>query len=210
MREASEWTGKVYEAEHALFAAEHGTPGIIGAHGEYQWLTMAECDISRLLRLCPGVVMDRYLAVTSIDGGALHLTDEEKRDGWRTAEAAKVFLGLPSGERDEHDDWKVSCSPRVDSIHGLPNETHEECCAGFDERYVFERPVPVGEIETFVNWLGLRLYDPVWNWCADRFWEQMARLGPESYTADGTVFTFATRNAGMFRDVLSALSTSDG
>lgn len=42
LRERSEWIDKIYEAEHALFRAEHGTPGIVGAHGEYQWLTSVE------------------------------------------------------------------------------------------------------------------------------------------------------------------------
>ena len=63
-------------------------------------------------------------------------------------------------------------------------------------------------MEAFVNWLGFRLYDPEWKWCADRLWDQMARLAPESYIADGTVFTFATRNADLFTKVLSAFSAS--
>ena len=208
LEEASEWTSKIYAAEHALFTAENGTPGIVDAHGEYQWLTMLECDISKLLRLCPDVVLNKYLAVTSIDSGTLQLTDQEKRDGWWTSEEAKVFRGSSWGHREDRDDWKVAYSPRLESIHGLPNETHSECCAGFDEWYVFERAVLAEQIEAFVNWSGFRLYDPEWKWCADRFWEQMARLAPESYIGDGTVFTFATRNANLFTEVLSAFSAS--
>ena len=83
--EASELTGKIYAAEHALFTAENGTPGIVGAHGEYQWLIMLDCDISTLLRLCPDVVLNKYLAVTSIDSGTLQLNDQENRDGWWTS-----------------------------------------------------------------------------------------------------------------------------
>ena len=64
MGEAGDWTRKIYPAEHALFTAEHGTPGIVGSHGDYQWLTLAECDISTLLRLCPDVVLGKYLTVT--------------------------------------------------------------------------------------------------------------------------------------------------
>jgi hypothetical protein len=208
MEEASAWTGKVYAAEHALFTAEHGTPGIVGAHGLYQWLTMFQRDISTLLRLCPDVVLNKYLAVTSIDGGTLQLTDEEKRDGWWTTAEARVFRGSSWGRREDRDDWKVAFSPRLDSIHGLPNGTHNECCAGFDEWYVFDRTVPAGEIEVFVNWVSFRLYAPEWKWCADRFWKQMARLAPESYIADGTVFTFCTCKADVFTKVLSAFSAS--
>lgn len=74
--------------------------------------------------------------------------------------------------------------------------------------YGFERPAPVADIEAFVNWLSFRLYDPEWEWCADRFWAQMARLARESYLADGTVFTFATRNSDLFTRVLSAFSAT--
>lgn len=202
MRVASDWTGRIYEAEHALASAEHGAPGVVGAHGHYQWLTLVRSDISTLLELCPEVVLNRYLAVTSIDSGTLKLTDQEKSEGWWTAENARVFSGCDPRE----DRGEVAYSPRLASVHGLPNETHEECCAGFDEWYVFDQPAPAVEMEAFVNWGGYRLYDPVWKWCADRFWEQMGRLAPESYIADGTVFTFVTRNDQLFRKVLAAFS----
>ncbi len=127
MTEASEWTGKVYAAEHALFKAERGTPGIVGIHGVYQWLTMFGCEITNLLRLCPDVVLNKYLAVTSIDSGTLQLTDEEKRDGWWISEEARVFRGTSWGTREDRDDWKVAYSPRIESIRGLPNEPVEDC-----------------------------------------------------------------------------------
>jgi len=206
MTEASEWTGKVYAAEQALFMAENGTPGVVGSHGEHQWLTMVERNISDLLRLCPEVVLDKYLAVTRIDGGALCLTGQEKSDGWWTADAGKVFQGTSWGLPEYRENWKVAYSPRLTSIHGLPNEIHDQCCAGYGEWYVFEQEVQAGEIESFVNWMGFRLYAPVYLWCADRHWEQMARLAPESYIADGTVFTSATRNRTLFDSVLSAFS----
>jgi hypothetical protein len=63
MKEASDWTGKIYIAEHALFSAERGTPGVVGSNGPYQWLSMVDCGISTLLRLCPDVVLGKYLAI---------------------------------------------------------------------------------------------------------------------------------------------------
>jgi hypothetical protein len=53
MREAREWTDKTYAAEQALFMAENGTPGIVGAHGDYQWLSMVDRDVSTLLTAVP-------------------------------------------------------------------------------------------------------------------------------------------------------------
>jgi hypothetical protein len=204
MMEAGEWTRKIDDAEHALFTAEYGTPGIVGSHGKHQWLTMAECDISTLLSLCAGVVLGKYLAVTRIDGGTLRLTDQEKSEGWWTADEAKVFQATSWGPPEYRDDWRVSYSPRLNSVHGLPDETRERCC--FNEWYVFEQPVNPGEIEAFVNWLGFRLHDPQYQWCADRLWDQMARLAPESYIAEGSAFTFATRNQALFASVLAAFS----
>jgi hypothetical protein len=66
-------------------------------------------------------------------------------------------------------------------------------------------------MEVFVNWGGFTLYDPDYEWCADRLWEQMARLAPESCIVDGTVFTFVTRNGKLFASVLAAFTDgSDG
>lgn len=91
LREASEWQGRVYAEEHAAFKAEHGTPGIVGTRGEYQWLTLAHGDIASLLGICPEVVLGKYLAVTSVDSGHLRLSDNEVSAGWWTSESSCVF-----------------------------------------------------------------------------------------------------------------------
>jgi hypothetical protein len=91
LREASEWQGKVYEAEHALFRTEHGTPGIIGSRGEYQWLTMFGRDITSLLIICPDIVLGKYIAATAIDSGPLRLTEQEKSEGRWTTNAGRFF-----------------------------------------------------------------------------------------------------------------------
>lgn len=152
--------------------------------------------------------MNKYLAVTSVDSGALKLSDREKSDGWWTTEDAKILPGPAWAHREDRDAWNVAYSPRLSSIHGLPNETHAECRMGHDEWYVFDKLEKPQGIEIFVNWGGYRLYDPEWKWCADRFWEQMARLAPESYLGDGTVFTFATRNSELFTSLLDGLSSA--
>jgi hypothetical protein len=76
----------------------------------------------------------------------------------------------------------VAWSPRISSIHGLPNETHDDCCEGHDEWYVFEREAPVSDMEVFVNWGGFRLYDPQFKCWVDRLWLQMAHLFPAKIT----------------------------
>jgi hypothetical protein len=203
LTEGSEWGRKQLKAEQSLFMAENSTPATIGSHGQYQWLTSVDHDIASLLKICPNVLLDKYLAVTSMDSAQVLLTDQEKSDGWWTAEAGKIYMDKPDGTRDYR--GKVAYSPRLVSVHGLPYETHE-CCAGFDEWYVFDQAPTAGEIEVFVNWCSFRLYDPDSHWNIDHFWEHMERLAPQSYIAEGSVFTFATRNASLFASVVAGFS----
>jgi hypothetical protein len=205
-RELSEWTVKEFDAEHAIAKAEDGTPGVTGTHGEYRWLSSVDHDISALLGLCPEVLLGRRIAVTSIDSGALRLTKEETSAGWWTAHDCRVYKFLPNGSREDSADWEVACSPTLQSVQGLPYETHDECCDGFDEWYVFEGEIPVSDFEVFVNWGGFRLYDPGYQWVIDRLWKQMAGLNAESYIAQGSVLTFATRNMDLFNAAVAALS----
>jgi hypothetical protein len=129
---------------------------------------MEEQNISTLLSLCPDVVIGKYLAVTSIDSGTLRLTEQERNYGWWTSEAGKVFSATSWSGRDYRDGGKVAYSTRVTSIHSLPNETHDECCGGYSEWYIFEQPVEADEMEVFVNWMGFALYDAPYKEWADR------------------------------------------
>src|SRR5688572_11052099 len=103
---------------------------IVGSHGEFQWLASPDHDISSILRSCPDLLLGKHLAVTSIDSGALCLTEQEKSDGWWTSDDGKFYRSFGDGGREDRDDWRIAYSPRLTSIHGLPNETHDECCAG--------------------------------------------------------------------------------
>lgn len=164
---------------------------------------MVDRNITSLLTICPEIVLNKHLAVTSIDGGPLRITEQEKIDGWRTTEAAKVFQGASWSKPEYRDDWMVAYSPQIASIDGLPNEAHDECCSSYGEWYVFENQPPVEDIECFVNWVGFRLYDPEFQWCTDRFWRQIEKIKPESYLAGGTVFTVVTRNSVLFSRIIS-------
>jgi hypothetical protein len=208
LREACRWQEKVSGAKHALFRVEYGTPGIVGTQGQYQWLTMVGRDVTSVLQLCPEIVLGKYLAVTCIDGGPLRLTDQDMKAGWWTSEAGRVFVGAAWAPPEYRDDWKAADSPQMASIHGLPNETRRKCRAGYDEWYVVDHPLDAEEIETFVGWGGFRLYDPEFQWRLDRFWSRIARSNPESYLADGTLFTVVTRNPALFDRILTGYLTS--
>jgi hypothetical protein len=148
------------------------------------------------MRRCPQTVLDKYLAITCIDGGALEVTDVEKVDGWETRHG-------------------VAYSPRLDSVAGLPHEDrHGLCCEGFDEWYVFDRPTDLGvlsrgnifeapfqpgRVEVFVGFLGFALHEPKMRDITDLFWKQMEWIQPESFIADGYPFlTFVTRNKDLY------------
>ena len=162
---------------------------------EYQWLTLVDDDIASLLFLCPEIVLGKYLAVTSIGGGSLHLAKQEEVPGWWTSKAGRVFTGTDWSPPAYQDEWKIAYSPRVTSLEGLPHTIHDGCCSGYDEWYVFEEPAPVEDMETFVSWVGFRLDDPCLQWTIERFWRQIAKSRPESYIGFSTVLTVVTRNA---------------
>ena len=148
LTEMSDWTLKIYEAEHAIAKAEDGTPGITGTQGQYRWLTSVDHTITDLLRLCPEVLLGKRLAVTSIDSGALRLTEEETNAGWWTRKTAKSTVLGTDGSREDREDWKIANSPILHSVHGLPNETHDECCGGFDEWHVFDNEVRLATLKS--------------------------------------------------------------
>ena len=206
IRESSKWINQEYAARHAIASIEEGTPGITGTSGAYRWLTSVDHDMDDLLRLCPEVFAGKCLAVTSIDGGTLEPTAQETRNGWRTRPDCKVFRGLPDGRRDDQEDSLVAFSPVLDSIAYLPNETHVEFADGFNEWLLFDGKAPESDMEVFVNWFDFLLFSPDSKWLLDRFWAQMGRLNVESYVAEGTVFSFATRDIKLFDAVLTAFS----
>jgi hypothetical protein len=128
-----------------------------GLHGPYHWLTVTgDVFIGTLLRLCPEVVLNRYLAVTSLDSGIRRLSEEETEAGWQLR-------------------GDVAYSPLVTSVDTLRYQRDGPEFPGYDEWYVFETPRELGrvfhgnffefqagrgEILTFVNTFAFVLHDP--------------------------------------------------
>src|ERR1700756_4414745 len=53
----------------------------VGVHDEYEWLASEHC-LDDLLKLCPEIVLGKYIAVTSVDSGHYFPTREELAAGW--------------------------------------------------------------------------------------------------------------------------------
>jgi len=174
-----------------------------GKHGQFFWLerSIEQRAVDRpmisLAKHCPKVLLNRYVVVTSLDSGPLHLNHNQLNAGWERV-------------------GRLAISPRISNAADVPY-------CWFDEWYVFDDRVPSTlDIEVFVNKGTFSLGDP--NPTIDTmyigsdasvrerlvaaavalretFWAQLDQLNPESYVANGNCFTFVTRNAGHYRDV---------
>jgi hypothetical protein len=168
-------------------------PLATGSHGAYKWLSSRH-ELKDLLRLCPSVVLEKYIAVTSIDSGYLHPIDVERLARWESRQ-------------------RIGYSPLVQSVETLPHD-------GWDERYVFTQPMDLGasrigsnvfdpslkpgEVGDFVNY-NFALHHPGMEGLADLFWKQLDQIQPESYIADNECLTFVTRDESLFDVVVKAL-----
>lgn len=180
-------------------------------HGSYHWLTSTEAYSGTFLKLCPEAVLDRYVAVTSIDGGVLQLTDQRRAAGWQSRHG-------------------IACSPKINSIDEIPHQLDGPDGPGYDEFYVFENPCDLGErcqgniftepfaprpgrTALFVSWSAFILHspDPGIQALVDLFWPQLERLQPESYIADGSeCLTFVSRRKEFIDRFHEQLLTASG
>jgi len=166
-----------------------------GSQGLYDWF-VADQQFD-LLQICPEIVLGKYVAITSIDSGALVPNETEKAAGWESR-------------------GKIAYSPKVKAVQNLPR-------AGWDEWWVFANPTDLGtshlgesifevpeehgQVLVFVNY-RFALHLPEMNDLAALFWRQMERIRPESYMADNDFLNFASANKTLFaavRDAVKAL-----
>jgi hypothetical protein len=88
----------------------------VGSEGCYEWLvTDQQFDLQQL---CPEVVLGNYLAITSIDSGSFVPTEKETSAGWQSRA-------------------KIAYSPQIQNVEEIPS-------AGWDEWYIFDKPVDLG------------------------------------------------------------------
>jgi hypothetical protein len=167
-----------------------------GFHGSYQWLATGQYELGDFLRTCPIALLGKYVAVTSLDSGPLFLSEEEKIAGWQSrndiAYSPQVQLPepLPHGGFDE---WYVFDSPKELGQLWRGN--------------VFETPKAAGHIADFVNFGDFAPHNPEVQTLLSLFWEQLERIQPESYVADGNAFlTFVSRDKQIFAAVCRAMT----
>ena len=169
-----------------------------GTRGNYRWLTTDEDDLNAFLRKCFHFLAGRYAAITSCDSGSYLPSENEKAQGWRTRDG-------------------ITYSPKIESLTKLPTD-------GFNEWYVFNSPVHLGQLHqdnvfeatlapghvwAFVNFGGFELHNSKAEDLISLFWKQLDWIEPEFYVADGCEhLTFATANDKLFAGVVHALQSS--
>lgn len=178
-----------------------------GQHGCFYWMTLSDDYSGDILRLCPEVMLGRYLAVTSIDGGIMQASESQQAAGWEVRQ-------------------DIGYSPKLDHLRDVPHQLDGPDGPGYDEFYTFENPCDLGErrrgnifqeefapspgkTAVFVAWASFVLHRVDGQALTDLFWPQLLRLNPESYVADGTsCLTFVTRNKKVFDTVHDRLGQS--
>lgn len=146
----------------------------VGSYGAYEWLA-TEQSLDDLLRLCPELVLGKYIAITSIDSGSFYPTDEQFASVWENRHG-------------------IAYSSRIENVEQIPRE-------GWDEWYIFENPADLGalirpseksvfeasltsgEVYAFVNF-NFGLHASSDKSMAPYFWKQFEWIRPQTYIAD--------------------------
>jgi hypothetical protein len=145
-----------------------------GKNGDYFWIEWKEPFLSDLLSAFPNLVIGKYLVNTSFDSGSLTLSQEELNQGWNKFN-------------------ELTLSPSIKNSVDLP-------FCHYDEWYVFNSPTKFENYEVFVNYLGFSLQDFPKE-IKERFWQQIDRLSPETFFAEGDYLVCVTKDASLFKQV---------
>lgn len=161
-----------------------------GQRDGFFWLVSGDHTLGDLVDRCPELFVGRSVAVTSFDSGPLTLTPEELDSGWQ--------------QRDD-----VAIAPPDLDPSKMPIDN-------FDEWYLFDGQVPdFGSFERFVSFVG---FSPAPPEAASlehirglevlrvRFWDQLERLQPTCYVAEGGLLSVVTKSEGERNRVWDALT----
>ena len=158
---------------NAAFKVRSGVTVHTGRHATFSWVCYLGRSVvlDRLLAAHPNLVVGRNVAITSLDSGPLCLSKEELESGWSFAN-------------------EVALSPRIVRSSELPR-------SGYDEWLIFDEiEAPLGDVKVFVNHGGFSLVDSEIDAMPmlSEFWNQLCRISPYAYVAEGDNFVFAAQD----------------
>jgi hypothetical protein len=145
-----------------------------GKRNEYGWVEWEWRSrfLTDLLPVFPQLVIGQYLVNTSFDSGSLSLSPEEINRGWH-----------------KHND--LALSPVIKDVSEIPY-------CHYSEWYVFSSPVTFDDYESFINYGGFSLELLEFRELQERFWQQLERLAPETFLAEGDNLICVTRDMNLF------------
>lgn len=155
-----------------------------GKHNDYYWAewTSTNAFLSDLIAAVPEMALGKRMINTSFDSGELGLSEEDYEKGW-------TKLGV------------LTISPPVLEIREIPYDQ-------YDEWYIFEALPDLllfSRMGVFINDSRFQLRDaadPAIQAVQDRFWEQLDRIAPETYAAEGANVLLATRSQAIYEQAL--------
>ncbi len=176
---------------------------ILGKNGKWMWLTSKAACLKDVVELCPQLVIDRFVLITSYDSGYVTLTDEHLHAGWQyTGGDAQIFEWRPVR------DGQFALSPRVSNAAMLPIDM-------YDEWYVFYKPPVIHQLKIFVNagfsptsgkvGLAEETSSEYYEEFETHFWQQLSELDPRAYVADNFNLSFVTSDEILFEQVVLAV-----
>ena len=160
-----------------------------GERNGFFWLVSTQHRLADLVEKCPELFVGRSVVVTAFDSGPLAASPKERDAGWE--------------QRGD-----IAIAPRDLDASNIPFDN-------YDEWYLFGAHVAeFGSFEVFVNFGGFSPVppeapsppDPTWDEDAARehvrdvealharFWDQLQRLQPACYVADGDLLTVVTQS----------------
>lgn len=141
----------------------------LGRNGAFHWLSSDSHNLRHLLESAPELFLNRYIVVTSNDSGVPSLSPQRQALGWRFDSGV---LYSP-------------CLNTTDLLASIPCQIEGPDGPAFDEWYLFDSPPPdLQPLEVFVNYyftLDRNTPHPK----ETEFWNQLSRLQPLCYFADG-------------------------
>lgn len=169
----------------------------VGSQDGYDWLVSTD-TLGDLLRVCPNVVLGKYVAVASFDSGPLVLNDEERASGWHAKNGIAYSPRIERIEmlpRDQYDEWYV-----------FPNQVEFGELVPAD-RNIFQSVMEKGQVHVFINFGGFQFHLPDYRRdIGELFWQQIGWIKPESYLGDGDWLNFVTSRKDLFAAVRQGLS----
>lgn len=164
-----------------------------GMMNEYQWRVSTDRELD-VLKCCPGIVLGKHVAVTSLDSGPLRVTELENSDGWSS------HGGIAYSPRIEHANMVPHAYFSEFYVFGTPKNLG---VLADPQKNIFESEMRQGNVHAFVNF-DFGSHDKEYADIARMFWQQLGWIKAESYLAENDYLIFVTANPKLFAPVQEA------